>query len=79
VYHPEKTYIKLAKTTLRFVWLPKRCVLTNKILWLTLAYKLEYNWSFNYGRDWPAGEPANVSQWADCGAVVIAKIKGEEF
>jgi hypothetical protein len=30
---------------IKFVWLPKRCALTGKLLWLTHAYKVTAMWT----------------------------------
>lgn len=83
MFHPEKTYIKLAKSTLQFMWLPKRCVLTKKILWLNMAYRLDFIWSLNYSRLHqlnPVGDgPYPVTHYGDRNAVTIAILKGDRF
>jgi len=56
-------------TTLRFAWLPKRCWLSDKRLWLQFAYRKVAMWT-------GPGEPVFEYRWYDKDEYLIAKLKG---
>ena len=57
-------------TEFKFMWFPKRCYLTNKILWLEKAYKQTAMWT-------GPGDPVFENRYYDKNHFLLAKIKGE--
>jgi len=57
------------ETELKFILIPKRCYISKKLLWLTLAYKQTAMWT---GPDLPVFE----DRWYDKTEFLIEKIKG---
>lgn len=58
-----------ADWTMKFCWLPRRCVLSNKLMWLKYAYKGTAMWT-------GPGEPVYEHRWHDKQEHLIWKIKG---
>ena len=57
-------------TGLEFAWLPKRCYITKKVLWLKFAYKQTAMWT-------GPGDSLFEYRWYAREEFVIAKLKGE--
>ena len=55
-------------TYLKFVILPRHCSISNKILWLTYAYKQTAMWT-------GPGDPVFEERWYDKNEFLIAKLK----
>ena len=58
-----------AEWSMRFCWLPHRCALSNKLMWLKYAYKGTAMWT-------GPGEPVYEHRWHDKQEHLIWKIKG---
>ena len=56
-------------TTMRFAWLPKRCYLSDKRLWLQFAYRKVAMWT-------GPGEPVFEYRWYHKDEYLIAQLKG---
>lgn len=52
-----------------FCWLPKRCVYSNRLIWLEMAYKGESVFT-------GPGDPALIQHWAKRNEYIIAMLKG---
>jgi hypothetical protein len=59
----------LIGTKLEFIFFPRKCFFSNKILWLELAYKQTAIYS-------GPGEPIFEDRWYDKNEFLMAKIKG---
>ena len=53
---------------LKFAWLPKRCYITNKLIWLKLAYKGTAMYT-------GPGDPIFEHHWVEKNEYLIAKLK----
>jgi hypothetical protein len=62
-------FYKKAEWKLRFLFFPKRCDLSKKIIWLKLAYQGK---SVYYG----PGEPVTETRWINKKDYLFAKIRG---
>ena len=58
-----------ADWTMKFCWLPRRCVLSNKLMCLKYAYKGTAMWT-------GPGEPVYEHRWHDSKEHIIWKLKG---
>ena len=56
-------------TTLRFAWLPQRCYLSNKLLWLKFAYRRVAMWT-------GPGDPVFEYRWYHRAEYLVGKLKG---
>jgi len=54
---------------LKFSWLPHKCALSNKLIWLEYAYRGVAGWS-------GPGEPAYQYKWHSSTEHLIWKLKG---
>jgi hypothetical protein len=54
----------------KFAWLPHRCFLTNKVLWLQFAYEGTAMW---FG----PGSPIFEHRWVSQSQFLFAKLKGK--
>jgi hypothetical protein len=54
---------------LKFCLLPKRCAISNKLLWFTFAYRGVAMWT-------GPGSPVFDPRWVDKKEYIFAKIKG---
>lgn len=55
----------------RFTFLPQRCLISNKLIWLTYGYKGTFHMSFLLLR-----EPITVTHWLTKGEYIIARLTG---
>ena len=62
------TFLEEAYVKLKFTWLPKRCQLTNKLLWLRPAYCATRMWT-------GPGEPVFEYRWFKCQEFLLWRIK----
>jgi len=60
-------YKRCLGANLKFAWLPKRCVLTGKLIWLTYGYRITAMWS-------GPGESIFEHKWHDKNAHIIWKL-----
>lgn len=56
-------------TRLKFVFLPKRCHVSGKLLWLELAYRKTAMWT-------GPGDPIVEHRWYDRHEYIIEQLKG---
>jgi hypothetical protein len=54
---------------IRFSWLPRRCALSGKSLWLTRAYQGTAMWS-------GVSEPVHEHKWVERGEFLFRRLKG---
>ena len=64
----ERAFWKRARWDLKFTWWPQRCVLSNKWLWLELAYRGVAVWL-------GPGSDAVEVKWADSQEYLIWQLK----
>lgn len=57
-------------TQSKFALFPKKCYLSNKLIWFKLGYKQTAMWT-------GPGDPAFEYRWYDKDEFLIAKLKGE--
>jgi hypothetical protein len=55
---------------LKFTWVPQRCQLTNKLLWLCCAYKGTAVYT-------GPGSPVYEYRWIDKSQFLLARLKGQ--
>lgn len=60
---------KCIGTELKFAWFPKKCHITDKILWLKRAYMQTAMWT-------GPGDPLFEYRWYDKDQFLLARIKG---
>jgi hypothetical protein len=66
----DQAFWNRARWDLKFAWWPRRCALSNKWLWLELAYRGAAVW---YG----PGSNAVEVRWTDSQEYLIARLKGK--
>ena len=66
-YDPFRTHIVSKKII--FAWLPKKCHVTRKFIWLKYAYQEVAMWT-------GPGEPFFAERWYDKDTYLIEKLKG---
>ena len=69
----------MTMATKEFMWLPKLCLFTKEILWLTYAYRIDYGFYMNltYTMAEQKTNPYLTPDWCSSKSYLIAKLKGE--
>lgn len=83
MYHPDKDYLKIKTATKEFAWLPKRCISTKKILWLSWVYRLEYIFYQDFALNTSVAHHEindigyHTPYWCSSKSYMLAVLKGE--
>jgi len=67
--YDDQRFLQRAETELKWVIWPQRCAVSNKWIWLTLAYCADYIIS-------GPGDPAIWTRWYSREEMLILKLKG---
>lgn len=59
-----------AQWALKFCWLPRRCKISQKLMWLEWAYRGQAVWT-------GPGDPVIEQHWVERLEYLVAKIKGD--
>ena len=79
MYHHDKEYYApiSSKSVLCVPFLPKRCVVSDKLLWLTWAYKVKLTYRADTYAGFVAGEYNTNFHWYSPAEYIVAKLKGK--
>jgi hypothetical protein len=69
MYRSETAFIDRALWYVKFAWIPRRCWISNRIIWLEKAYHGTAMWT-------GPGEPVFEYHWVNKDEYLVAKIKG---
>ena len=69
MYYQKNDFVNRAIWYVKFAWRPQRCWISNRLIWLELAYKGTAMWT-------GPGDPIFEYHWVNKNEYLVAKIKG---
>ena len=69
MYYQKNDFVNQAIWYVKFAWWPQRCWISNRLIWLELAYKGTAMWT-------GPGDPLFEYHWVNKNEYLVAKIKG---
>jgi hypothetical protein len=69
MYYQKNDFVNRSIWYVKFSWRPRRCWISNRLIWLELAYKGTAMWT-------GPGDPIFEYRWVNKNEYLVAKIKG---